>query len=63
MECELCGNTDADETCARCDKLICQDCVREHEGEFVCPECYEIIYEEGMDGYELSDTADSEEDS
>jgi hypothetical protein len=63
MECEYCGNTDADETCARCDKWICQECMREHEGEFVCPECYEIIYEEGIEGYELSDTGDSEEES
>lgn len=63
MECELCGSTDADETCARCEKAICQDCVREHEGQFVCPECYEIIYEEGMEDFELSDTAESEEES
>ena len=38
----------------------CPDCGG--AGLIVCPECYEIIYEEGIEGYELSDTGDSEEE-
>ena len=61
MECYNCGNPDADETCARCDSWICEQCVREHEGELVCPPCYETIHEE-MGDVELSDVDGEEEE-
>lgn len=57
MECYNCGNPDADETCARCESWICEECVREHEGELVCPPCYEMIHEE-MEDIELSDVGE-----
>ena len=61
MDCYSCGNPDADERCGRCDNWICDECVREHEGEFVCPPCYEMIHEE-TDNVELSDVAEVEEE-
>ena len=60
MECYNCGSRDADETCARCDSWICEQCVREHEGELVCPPCYEMIHE-AMEDVELSDVDGEEE--
>lgn len=61
MECYSCGNHDADESCARCDNWICEECVREHEGELVCPQCYELIHEESGD-LEVSDLSETEEE-
>ena len=60
VECYNCGNPDADEACARCDNWICEQCLREHEGELVCPPCYELIHEE-MEDFELSDINEVEE--
>lgn len=54
MECYSCGNPDADESCSRCDNWICEQCVREHESELMCPQCYELLHEE-LDDVELSD--------